>query len=348
MPSIATAADIQPKLILKKLPGTVSQAVFSLDGRLLFTNGWNRDDYSREFHNLRVWDSATWQTVWSLDGYHSASRGTFSVSGQRLAVYGWSHDRSGPATYREEDRHWLRADIRILDTESWTEIAVINRDVEYSGPLAPVIRSIRFSPDGRFLACGQGREVILWNTDTWQMSRAFNVSDEYELKAYVVAFSPDGSLLAVGDNNGTIWLWGQPSFGLLRAIDAHNWAVISLGFSPDGSLLASGSDDWSIGLWSMPDGARVKKLRHHKGTVEDLGFTPDSRRLFSGGRRTIAVWDVSNLKLESFFNAHSKDVASLSLAADGTTLASAGGDRSVKIWDISLVRPDDVLGTPKQ
>jgi WD domain, G-beta repeat len=68
-----------------------------------------------------------------------------------------------------------------------------------------------------------------------------------------VAFSPDGTLLASADANGTVQVWhaatGQPSGSPLQAGSAVN----AVAFSRDGTL-ASGGADGVVLLWSPVGG----------------------------------------------------------------------------------------------
>ena len=68
------------------------------------------------------------------------------------------------------------------------------------------VRSVVFSPDGRYLAVGTdgGSSVQLIDTSSWQVIRTF---EGHTLAVTSVAFSPDGKILASGSDDGTIKLW---------------------------------------------------------------------------------------------------------------------------------------------
>src|SRR5262249_52043180 len=69
-----------------------------------------------------------------------------------------------------------------------------------------------------------------------------------------VTFSPDGILLASGDEVGTVRLWEVGSGKELRRFEYQRTAVWSVAFAPDGWLLASGGDEGTVRLWEVGSG----------------------------------------------------------------------------------------------
>jgi WD40 repeat protein len=118
---------------------------------------------------------------------------------------------------------------------------------------------------------------------------------------FSVAFSPDGKLVAVGDNSGTVVLW-DPARGVQvgRPLVAHNGGVGQLSFSPDGRALATAQSDGSVRLWNV---ATRKLTGAPLPTGPDGGsvsFLPDGKHLLGTlGGGTGTVWTIDPRAWES-------------------------------------------------
>ena len=88
-----------------------------------------------------------------------------------------------------------------------------------------------------------------------------------------IAYSPDGSLLAVGGSIG-IWLYDTTTYQEITLLTGHTETVRSVAFSPDGLTLASGSRDGTVRLWDVQT-ATLKNTLQHPNFVTSVAFSPD-------------------------------------------------------------------------
>lgn len=66
-----------------------------------------------------------------------------------------------------------------------------------------------------------------------------------------LAFSPDGAVLAAGNDRGQIVVWDLRLEVPLEAIEVGAATVTTLGFDADGTTLLSGSADGTVGVWRV-------------------------------------------------------------------------------------------------
>lgn len=154
-----------------------------------------------------------------------------------------------------------------------------------------------------------------------------------------IAFSPDGSKLAMGRGNKVeIRDLAAPNKPSIVELAAGVDAVRSLRWSPDGEWLAAGSFRrvviWRAADW-VEEGALVDGL---SGRVTGLRFSPDRQRLYAsdsveGRGGYLRVFNLGSMKMAKSWRAHAEGVADLDLSADGRRVVTAGSDRLVQVWE---------------
>lgn len=154
-----------------------------------------------------------------------------------------------------------------------------------------------------------------------------------------VAYSPDGSLLAVSGYHEVLLHKGDGS-GLVARLVGLSDRVQSLAFSPDGKTLAvAGGDPGRFGeiqLWDVAKRTLRLSIPVSFDTVYGVSWSPDNRLVACGcADNTVRAFDAANGKQVVFQGAHSDWVLTTAFSQDGLHLISAGRDRSVKLTDVT-------------
>lgn len=265
-----------PRLILNG-SGPMIPLAFSPDDRTLVTGD---DD------GLALWDvqTGTLKTRWYVESGRHVFEGLYTTDGQTFAAITYNLiDRTKPlgvslidvATGRERGvvrldqsgwlGHALSTDgrtIRIVTTESYSPWHVADVDLEPASvieirtltpPEAAVSRPI--SSDGKRMALGVASTCLppTWDKSIWDLDedREIQRPDVWP-GSDPLAFSPDGSTLALGSGLGEIGMWNVASQTMGQVYTPHHseYELEGLTFSPDGSRFVS-FGQWRHRGWSL-------------------------------------------------------------------------------------------------
>jgi WD40 repeat protein/serine/threonine protein kinase len=235
------------------------------------------------------------------------------------------------------------------------------------------VRSVSWSPDGRFALSTDGDTLRLWDISSGKCLRNF---EGHTSSVQSASWSPDGLFALSGSRDKTLRLWEVPSGKCLRTFEGHTGCVWSASWSPDGRFALSGSGD-GIRLWEAssgkclrrlkrqgptfsvswsPDGRYIlwgcndirlnevssgKCLRIFKRQVSDGGsvsWSPDGRFVLLGDGDTLRLWQVTSDKCLRTFKGHTDYVFSVSWSPDGRYALSGSCDQTLRLWEVSSGR----------
>lgn len=152
----------------------------------------------------------------------------------------------------------------------------------------------------------------------------------------VIAFSPDGKLLATSSDDKTVRLWDAATNKLLATFDQHTEPPTCLAFSADGAFLASGGKDRNIHLFDTKANALKATLKGHKEPIACLMFSADGKSLTSADlEANVRLWDIPTEQGQGLYDGNIEDVTALTFTPDGKSLVAGTAEGTIKVVDLA-------------
>ena len=198
--------------------------------------------------------------------------------------------------------------------------------------------SLDFSTDGETVAtASEDGTVKLWDFVTQKTLRTI----EHDAAVKFVRFSPDGAHFVSATSDPRSWqfpaklqLWQTATGKLIREFKGHRMAVTSAVFNADGSEITSCGADGQLCHWNTSTGELLIDMIRHHG-LSHAGLVRNGRwlvqRRFKDG---IFIDDARSLQPLTEFNAPTRSIFAMNVAAEGNRIIAGTSEGPVFIWSL--------------
>ncbi|MCA9071542.1 MAG: hypothetical protein KDA84_21595, partial [Planctomycetaceae bacterium] len=190
-------------------------------------------------------------------------------------------------------------------------------------------RNAAFSTDGTWYASvgyepkTQDGRLRIRKTVDWKIQHAVTLKDDW---GRGLVFSPDGKLVAVGDEE-LIAVVAVESGEKTLELKGHKHTVRDLAFSHDGGLLASTANDKTVRLWNLKTGKQVS-IVSEDSDGSCIAFLDGGQKLLWKNREgNLILWDWEK-------NARAYSAGQSSCLAGGEVAVSPDGRTAVVVPSI--------------
>ncbi len=218
------------------------------------------------------------------------------------------------------------ASVYIWDMETGYQIKSFSAYEEGGG-----VEGVSWSPTKNLIAGSVlDYKVHFWNPDTGEELYS---TDPHPARIVSIAWSPDGTKVASGDDVGYLNIWDARNGKYIQGIDGREFffSTNALHWHPEGTHLAWGGLDGNVWIWDLDDD--YETLEGHKESIYALDFSPSGDRICSGSYdKRMIIWDVEEEEIIHDGKGHPAAIGTLAWSPDGEVIASGDNAGNIFLW----------------
>ncbi|MEO1128793.1 MAG: WD40 repeat domain-containing protein, partial [Planctomycetota bacterium] len=178
-------------------------------------------------------------------------------------------------------------------------------------------------------------DLCVFEGDTGDILRA--TESDVEARISDLAWSGDGSLLALARRDGTVQLHDPDTLALLGEVRVTDQQLRSLRFTPDGTHLAAIGDDGTLFMLRSSGTVAQVSDRISESSLFCLSFHPEGHTVLVGDRNGhVSVVDTPTLEVLATLDAGGA-VMSMEFTPDGGVLFVAALEQPIQRWDFGAL-----------
>jgi WD40 repeat protein/DNA-binding SARP family transcriptional activator len=198
------------------------------------------------------------------------------------------------------------------------------------------------TPDGTRLVVVNGAEVVQVAPGTLQPVRRLPRKPP-RTGPMAAALSPDGRMVALGAEDGTVQLLDLETGRFRGMTGRHESHIGGVAFSADGTTLATGGADRRVIVRDVASGQVRETFQGGEGRFAGLYFSPDGRTLYAAATRSVIAWNLDGAgRLGRPFSVPGPTDITMAVSPDGSVFATPDGPTGDRVTLRELRTPRKV------
>jgi WD40 repeat protein/serine/threonine protein kinase len=198
-----------------------------------------------------------------------------------------------------------------------------------------IVWTIRWSPDGRYIAVGGDRaEIQVHDAITGELLFTLK-NHENNVRTFCWI---SGNSICSADGAAILRRWNVEEQREEAQLRIDSTLITSLSLNDQGTRVSVATQEGSIHDIDLSAMQLRMTLNGHRGPAWDSVWVSDDSRLVTAGQDgTLRIWDLVSGEEALRIHAHQAAVWSVDRSSSGNVLVSAGADGDVRFWDASPV-----------
>jgi WD40 repeat protein len=244
----------------------------------------------------------------------------------------------------------LLATLAFVGSAGWLQVGLAQEQDRaahrsYLAHLAAANASLRLNEAGeakRWLAaCPGARDSWEWRYLHGQSDSSLQTFDTGNWTPIKVAYSKDGSQLAVACDDGCVRILNAANFSLIAEMKIGTQAVYAARFDPTGKRIATCNRDGKIAVWEIATGKQLWEQTSGGQGLADVAFHPDGSALafsswFRGStsvKGLVSLWNAETGEQSWKTEFGVKPIVVIKFSPDGSRFAVGTWDALVGVWN---------------
>ena len=194
------------------------------------------------------------------------------------------------------------------------------------------VASLAISPDGTRLAS----TAFDGTCRIWDLGPGTELRQIAEpTRCFGVAWSGDGDKIAVGCEDGSVYVANPTTGQKTSELRAHTSAIDAILFSPDGKTVVTSSDDHTIGVLGGAPLSVIRHLTGHEDEVWAIALATDGQTLVSGGKDgTLRLWNLYSGSQNDIYQTKLEPILKLVFLPDGKRFIAAHAGSAASLFTL--------------